>query len=363
MALPTPQQFRDLIISEGDSVCDQLRKVATFSKLSSDLIAEIYKEDGDLTDSFLALVCALDCTGTGGPGASTSTTTTATTLAPGAVVDNSLYSFVTTLDGSGFLESNMYVLDGDTYDTQEIVSVSRQVSIASNVTIMSAALHPTTGVLYVIGADGTLQTSQIPVTLYTVDTVTGVLTSLGAMTIASSGLPFYWFPTANTTLNQRRLRFDPSDNQAYVLEVTGSDSFLFELDLGTQVISNPLDLGVVGVVDVSDQIAFDIQFGSSGTPYTASETSFGTFSLTPDGSYPTSLPTTYGGNFAPAAALNSMFLRNSRFSYIVANGPSLMRTDATPGNVETLAPATSLGQSLSGIFGGKMPVATAYLAT
>lgn len=363
MALPTPQQFRDLIISEGDSVCIQLQKVATFSKLSSDLIAEIYKEDGDLTDSFLALVCALDCTGTGAPGATTTTTTATTGSAPGSVIDNNLYSFVTTRDVSGFLESEMFVINGDTYDASTIISVTRQVVIASNVTITSAALHPTTGVLYALGVDGTLQTSQAPASLYSVDKVTGVLSLVGAITIQSSGLPLYWFQTASTAVNQRRLRFDPSDNQAYMLEVTGSESFLYELDLGTQEISNPLDLGVVGVVDVTDQISLDIHFGPTGTPYTASSDSFGTFSLTTDPTYVTSLPTNYGGNFSPTSGLNSMILRVSEFSYIVANGPSLMVTDATTSNVETLAPTTASGQTLSSIFGGKMPMATAYLVT
>lgn len=362
MSLPTPQQFRDLILSEGDSVCDQLRKVATFSKLSSDLISEIYKEDGDLTDSFLALVCALDCTGTGGPGASTTTTTTATTLAPGAVVDNNLYSFVTTIGTSNFLESEMYVLDGDIYDTQEVVSVSYQASIASNVTIMSAALHPTTGVLYALGADGTLGVNQRPVTLYTVNTTTGALASVGAVTAPSTN-PLYWTATSLTNTNQFRLRFDPSDDKAYFLTAVASSPTVYELDLGTQALSLIGIIGVPGSVDASDITAVDFQFGTTGTPYTSSETSFGTFSLTPDLIQTAYLPETYGGNFTPAAALNSMFLRKSRFSYIVANGPSLMRTDATPANVETLTPTTSLGQTLSGIFGGDMPMATAYLAT
>jgi hypothetical protein len=381
MSLPTPQQFRDLVITTEDSVCSQLQKVATFSKLSSDLISEIYNEHGGLTDSFLALVCKLDCVGTQAPAGPTATTT-ATTLSAGAVVDNKIYSFVSsggTLPNS--VTSTMYVVNGGVFDTQRLIDVAYQVAVPGNATIVAAALHPTTGILYALGVDGTLEaTYALPVTLYTVNKTTGELTSVGAVTVPSAvgtfnpALPYT--RGSSMAFNSLTLRFNPEDGQAYILYRPNVMGYIYEFDIETQTMLNPLRLGLPSA-DVHD--TKDIHFGPDGTRYAMSLNAFGTFSLTPDPISPEYAPHSFGatidaavtGTYQGAAVGHNggggyhMLIRGGgRYHYIMdLQSAYLMLSNVTTANVPPqTTDVNPRKQNLDSKFGA-VPMAIAYLIT
>jgi hypothetical protein len=381
MSLPTPQQFRDLVITTEDSVCSQLQKVATFSKLSSDLISEIYNEHGGLTDSFLALVCELDCVGTGAPAGPTATTSTATTLSAGAVVDRNIYSFVSSIVNTSNVTSTMYVVNGGVFDTQQLIDVDSQVAVPGNATIAAAALHPTTGILYALGVDGTLEASyELPVTLYTVNKTTGELTSVGAVTVPSTVGAFnpalHYTLTASMSSNSLTLRFNPADGKAYILFKPDVMGYIYEFDIETQTMSNPLRLGLPSA-DVHD--TKDIHFGPDGTRYAMSLNAFGTFSLTPDPISPEYAPHSFGATIDAATkgtwqsapvghnmggGYHMLIRGGGRYHYIMDTiSTYLMLSNVTTANVPPqTTDVNPRKQNLDEKFGA-VPMAIAYLIT
>jgi hypothetical protein len=219
MALPTPEQFRQLIISEDDAVCDQLRKLSTTTKLISDVYAEIFNTDGSLTAEFLAKVCALDCTGSGGTGTTSTTSSTSTTGAPVSVVQPDIFTFQTALDGSS-LKSTLKRFSGASFDSiKYFPSYLTSVDVASNKVVVAAALHPGNGTLYVVVMDGA-PASSYPLSLGTVDTATGAVTVIGALGVTMASGSHYG------------LSFKPSDNTLWLM-VSSSETILYTLNLST----------------------------------------------------------------------------------------------------------------------------------
>lgn len=69
MPSPTPNRFKNLIISATGSICEKVNKLLVeFPKAFYDFVSWMVDESGNPTDEFKEWVCALGCTGSGGGG-------------------------------------------------------------------------------------------------------------------------------------------------------------------------------------------------------------------------------------------------------------------------------------------------------
>lgn len=359
MALPTPQQFQNVIISEDDAVCDQLQKLVTMTKLISDVYGEIYDSSGNLTADFLSKVCDLDCTGTGGPGGTTTaapstTTSTTTTFAPG--VDSNIYMFYSKVV-SGNLNGFFRVVDGATFDSTRVVSYGSEIAVATNEVVVASALHPTTGDLWVAHVDGTLGTAQDNLHLSTINKATGALTSVGDI-----GDNFAWATDQFTT----HMTFDRSDNTLWLYH----DLKLGQVDQTTAAWTS-LTLGT-GAGAWGNMDGFCC--GADGTFYVSGDSTYlnagKPIIMQPDKTdsdvlYPGKIPIlNNSSNITTLFGDQHLILRGGEFSAVQysTSQTTWFRTDATPSNVFSLSTITP---TITANLTADMPdlMAVAYNAT
>lgn len=346
-------------------MCEQLRKMATTTKLISDVYAEIYTGEGALTASFLEKVCALDCTGTGGTGSTSTTLSSSTTPAPVSVVDLNMYAFSTSVDGGGGNQSKMRRIDGGVFDSNKTFSYfGSEITLAGNKTVVGSALHPSTGVLWVLYYDGTLGAPNSNATLATVDKTDGSVVDVAAVT--NGGSPLGNLANANL---RYRISFDPTDSSLWLLIRNGNSNYIYTVNTTTGAMTL---VGLVDELDPSPQSsvrAESLFFNHDGTPFVTSKDANNvvkvfSFSKTTDAVFTDYLPAEGSAAFSNLTTSSVGLLRANRFHLVSHNEASeiLFQTNLTALNyLSEAAPVSSQPVNVSSSLSGLETIA--YLAT
>lgn len=71
MNIPTPSEFKALLVTASGATCDKLlRSLFTFPAKFYDFYSTLFNEDGTLSQDFTDALCAIDCTSVGSGGGS-----------------------------------------------------------------------------------------------------------------------------------------------------------------------------------------------------------------------------------------------------------------------------------------------------
>lgn len=182
-ARPTPAQFDALVPDPNAPACDQLRSYLQMTRLYASWVSWHYGPDGLPTQDFVNLICATGC---GGGGTSDSSSTSS---GGGGGGGSSTAYLSSRFFSGGAYRGRFFTVNTDSWTYTTVAGNMDEI-------LLAMAVHPSTGVVWVIYENQTATSDPFPVKLGTINTATGVVTSVATLNasgadIEDSGGLFY----------------------------------------------------------------------------------------------------------------------------------------------------------------------------
>ena len=170
-ARPTPAQFDALVPDPNAPACDQLRAYLQMTRLYADWVSWHYGPDGLPTQDFINLICATGCAG---GGTSDSSSTSSGGGSSTAYLSSRFFS-------GGAYRGRFFTVNTDSWTYSTVAGNMDEI-------ILAMAVHPSTGVVWVIYENQTATADPFPVKLGTINTTTGVVTSVATLNASGSDI-------------------------------------------------------------------------------------------------------------------------------------------------------------------------------